>query len=59
VCRQISLETCPWNVRFAQELKEPAFAARAASAGKDSRALAQELLAMDDKAFRDTLRTRR
>ena len=48
----ICQEVCPWNVRFSQELKEPAFAAREAIAGKDARALARELLAMSDEDFR-------
>jgi epoxyqueuosine reductase len=48
---------CPWNVRFGQELKEPAFAAREAIAGKDARQLARELLAMDDEEFRAAFRT--
>jgi epoxyqueuosine reductase len=45
-------EVCPWNVRFAQELKEPAFAAREAIAGKDAQTLAREFLAMSDEEFR-------
>ncbi|PYP77109.1 MAG: hypothetical protein DMD35_16420 [Gemmatimonadetes bacterium] len=43
---------CPWNVKFAQELKEPAFAAREVLAGKDARTLARELLAMSLEEFR-------
>jgi epoxyqueuosine reductase len=39
-------------VRFAQELKEPAFAARESIAGKDARMLAREILAMSDEEFR-------
>ena len=45
-------EVCPWNVRFARELREPAFAARPAVAGRDSASLAREILAMDDEDFR-------
>ena len=37
---------CPWNVRFSQELKEPAFAPREAIAGRDARTLAREILGM-------------
>ena len=48
----ICQEVCPWNVRFAQELKEPAFAAREVIAGKDARTLAREILAMSDEDFR-------
>jgi epoxyqueuosine reductase len=47
VCQSV----CPWNVRFSQELKEPAFAAREVLAGKDARQLARELLAMTQEEF--------
>jgi epoxyqueuosine reductase len=52
----ICQDVCPWNVRFAQELKEPAFAAREAIAGKDARTLAREILAMSDEDFRTAFR---
>ena len=42
---------CPWNVRFSQELKEPAFAPREVLAGRDARSLARELLAMTQEEF--------
>jgi epoxyqueuosine reductase QueG len=42
---------CPWNQRFAQELKEPAFAPREMLAGKDARTLARDLLAMSQPEF--------
>ena len=42
---------CPWNVRFAQELKEPAFAPREFLAGKDARQLARDLLGMTQGEF--------
>ena len=42
---------CPWNVRFAQELREPAFAPREVLAEKDARTLARELLAMTQQEF--------
>ncbi len=48
VCQDV----CPWNVRFARELREPAFAARPAVAGRDSASLAREILAMSDEDFR-------
>jgi hypothetical protein len=35
---------CPWNVSFARELQEPAFAPQEALAGNDARQLARELL---------------
>jgi len=47
----ICQDVCPWNVRFALELKEPAFAPRAVLAGKDARQLARELLAMTQEEF--------
>ena len=51
LCRHISQEVCPWNVRFTRELKEPAFAVRKILAGKDARTLARELLAMSREQF--------
>ena len=48
VCQDV----CPWNVTFAQELKEPAFAPREVLAGKDARTLARELRAMTQEEFR-------
>ncbi|MDQ6717043.1 MAG: tRNA epoxyqueuosine(34) reductase QueG [Gemmatimonadota bacterium] len=48
----ICQDVCPWNVSFARELKEPAFAPRPALAGKNARALAEDLLAMGDEQFR-------
>ena len=38
-------------MRFARELKEPAFAPRVALAGKDARTLARDLLAMTQEEF--------
>ena len=48
----ICQDVCPYNVKFAQELGEPGFAARAAIGDRDARSLARELLAMDDESFR-------
>ena len=42
---------CPWNISFARDLTEPAFAPREAVAGKDARALARALLAMSSEEF--------
>ena len=42
---------CPWNIRFAQQLKVPEFAPRPALAGKDAQTLAHELLAMSQDEF--------
>lgn len=50
--RHSSQDVCPWNARFAQELKEPAFAARDVIAHKSARALADVLLEMDDESYR-------
>jgi len=47
----ICQDVCPWNVRFAREVTEPALAPRAAIDGKDARTLAKELLAMSPPAF--------
>lgn len=50
-CRHFSQDVCPWNVKFAQELKEPAFAPREFLAGKDAKTLAQDLPAMSQDEF--------
>lgn len=52
-------EVCPFNVKFARELKEPAFAPREAIARKDSRRLARELLAMTQEEFSAAFKGRR
>jgi len=51
-CRHTSQEVCPWNVKFAQEVKEPRFEARQAIAGKDAKTLAADILAMSEDEFR-------
>jgi len=56
VYRHSSQEVCPWNVSFAHELREPAFAAREVLAGKDARTLARELLAMTQEEFSTAFR---
>ncbi len=43
---------CPWNVKFAREMKEPSFEPRPAIAGKDTKALAAEILGMSEDEFR-------
>lgn len=53
----ICQDVCPYNVKFAQELREPAFASRANIGGQDARSLARELLALDDDAFRASFRS--
>ena len=50
--RHISQTCCPWNVKFSQELAEDSpFRAREFIAGKDSVALATDILALDQDAF--------
>jgi len=51
VCQDV----CPYNIKFAQELREPAFAPRAAIGNRDAQSLARSLLAMDDDDFRAAL----
>ena len=51
VYRHASQDVCPWNRRFASELREPALAAREALAGRDPRTLAREILGMTQEEF--------
>src|SRR4051812_35968046 len=53
----ICQDVCPYNVKFARELRVPAFAARDAIRGKDVRALAQNFAAMGDEEFRSAFRS--
>jgi epoxyqueuosine reductase len=48
----ICQDVCPYNVKFARELREPAFAARAAIRDKTAETLARDLLAIGDEEFR-------
>jgi epoxyqueuosine reductase len=48
----ICQDVCPYNVKFARELREPAFAAREAIRDKGAETLARDLLAMGDEEFR-------
>jgi len=48
----ICQDVCPYNVKFARELREPAFSARAAIRDKDPETFARDLLAMSDEEFR-------
>jgi len=47
----ICQDVCPWNVRFSQDLSEPAFRQREVLDG-DARAVATRIVAMDDETFR-------
>ena len=51
VYRHVSQDVCLWNGRFAQELREPAFAERDVLRGRDARTLAREILAMTQEEF--------
>jgi epoxyqueuosine reductase len=53
----ICQDVCPYNVKFAQELREPAFAPRATIRDRDARSLARELLSMDDESFRSAFKS--
>jgi epoxyqueuosine reductase len=48
----ICQDVCPYNVKFARELREMAFAARPALRDKDVATLAAEIASMDDERFR-------
>ncbi len=52
----ICQEVCPWNIRFARDVREPAFRAREPIATSGARALARDLLGLDDETFRETFR---
>lgn len=51
MCRHSAQSCCPFNINFAQERKEPAFAPREFLAGKDARTLAEDLLATSQEEF--------
>jgi epoxyqueuosine reductase len=51
VCRRSAQTCCPFNIKFAQELKEPAFKPRELLANKDAKTLAEDLLAMEQADF--------
>jgi epoxyqueuosine reductase len=48
----ICQDVCPWNVSFAQELREEAFTPRGAIAERDARSLARSILEMDEASYR-------
>ena len=52
VCQSV----CPWNVKFSEELGEPAFGPRDAIARKSALELSRDLIAMDEEQFRSHFR---
>jgi epoxyqueuosine reductase len=52
----ICQDVCPYNIKFARELREPAFTARDAIRHKNAETLACELVTMSDEAFRSAFR---
>ena len=52
----ICQDVCPYNIKFARELREPAFAARDAIRDKNAETLARELVVMGDQEFRSAFR---
>jgi epoxyqueuosine reductase len=52
----ICQDVCPYNIKFARELREPAFVARDAIRHKNALTLARELVAMSDEDFRSAFR---
>ncbi|MDQ6688887.1 MAG: tRNA epoxyqueuosine(34) reductase QueG [Gemmatimonadota bacterium] len=52
----ICQDVCPYNIKFARELQEPAFAARQVIRDKDFETLARELIAMEDDEFRSAFK---
>jgi epoxyqueuosine reductase len=52
----ICQDVCPWNVKFARPEGDPAFALRAAFAGKDAATLATELVQMTEDSYRETFK---
>jgi epoxyqueuosine reductase len=47
----ICQDVCPWNIKFAHALHEPAFAPRAFVAGKDASTLAQDVLTLTPEQY--------
>ena len=55
-CRHTSQAVCPWNVSFASENREPAFAAHKGLDSTDARATARALLTMSVMEFQQQFR---
>ena len=52
----ICQDVCPWNARFARDLREDSFKPRQSLASKDARTLAIDILRLDDESFRSSFR---
>jgi len=52
----ICQDVCPWNVRFAADLREDAFRPRDIVRSNDARTIALELLAMDEASYQTAFR---
>ena len=52
----ICQDVCPWNVRFSRDLKEETLKPREIVASKDARAIALDILRLDDESFRAAFR---
>jgi epoxyqueuosine reductase len=52
----ICQDVCPWNVKFASTLREPAFAPRPIIGTKGARELAREIMALDEASYREAFR---
>jgi epoxyqueuosine reductase len=52
----ICQDVCPYNVKFARDLREPVFAARDVIRDRDAGTLARDLVTMGDEEFRSAFR---
>ena len=52
----ICQDVCPWNTRFSRTLSEDSLQPRQRLASKDARALAIDILRLDDESFRSSFR---
>lgn len=59
VLSALAQSCCPFNIKFAQELKEPAFTRREFIAAKDAKTLARDLLATSQAEFSTAFRKSR
>jgi epoxyqueuosine reductase len=52
----ICQDVCPWNVRFAEDLREEAFRPRVVVASNDPRTIALNVLTMDEASYQSAFR---